>query len=876
MSVWYQDTYLAGSLSGAAGAAATKAGLIGTLQMDALGSSNPSRALDNYSLKIGQTAAGGTLSIGGCAYPGASAGTPTYQAIDTTNGPYVSLRTLYWQEMPVGVNVVLANSTGYAALGTNPGSTGAGLFSVCIGGAATSLQTNSSGTAVAMAMAVTTADTSGTALPGELVNPLLAVSGATFKEEVGVALVIRGPVLNDSGSPIADLWWCEAWVQSQWLCDVDSPDWFCMGVGQCSLPGGTVPITAFLVASSAEAACYVHVVDQLWGQDTTYQPNGQGQTEPPFDPAILSRHKVLSPITSLYHSAANTPIPYWVSGANRMMGAARTASGTVVVACCEGLTSQLGDARVNLYRALNPACSAWSPPALVFPLKTQPGIQLSYNSAGHTGYYTITNSATAATRYLNLFVDGTDTGHRVAQITLGTSTTLTTLLTTIGGYAGWSAIIDPAAGTYGGGNASAWGLVEQLTATVVPASGVLIPVQWALQAGRLIGRGNTLLVLAERVWQTTPTVVSDLVQTLSTDGGVTWSAEATISGQVVGSVVITDVIWSAHQQCWIAVGTYGTGSSFQMCIYKSISSNGNAADKSQPVLASDWSLTLVTPSYGSGVSTLYELTLAEADDGTLLVVTEAGNYLFAPYSYSTDGGATWSAFTQLDGSYSSGVQVRSPVWSSNTPLNLQVVGGYLWILGPNPTAEPSGFRNSLRFYRSKTPINASTLATGLLVDPVLPGTLIGTTAGGTNIAFPKWNSDGAAALIVYSNASPKRLFYDPNFFGQTVIASLPPANEVLSGVDRGDGVLGTRADCPASEALTTASYGDLASPTTGTVTEAATTDVRHGTQYGAGGTAHTGSAYIPAAGDVRVGVNVDATVGVYFVHPTFGVRTGTY
>jgi hypothetical protein len=72
---------------------------------------------------------------------------------------------------------------------------------------------------------------------------------------------------------------------------------------------------------------------------------------------------------------------------------------------------------------------------------------------------------------------------------------------------------------------------------------------------------------------------------------------------------------------------------------------------------------------------------------------------------------------------------------------------------------------------------------------------------------------------------------------------------------------GQRTDCPANQALSVASYGDPGAPTTGTVAEAATSDVRHGTQYGAGGTAHTGSAYIPAANTVLSGVNVDATTG---------------
>jgi hypothetical protein len=86
---------------------------------------------------------------------------------------------------------------------------------------------------------------------------------------------------------------------------------------------------------------------------------------------------------------------------------------------------------------------------------------------------------------------------------------------------------------------------------------------------------------------------------------------------------------------------------------------------------------------------------------------------------------------------------------------------------------------------------------------------------------------------------------------------------------------GQRTDCPANQALSAASYGDPGAPTTGTVTEAATTDVRHGTQYGAGGTAHTGSAYIPAANTVLSGTNVDATTGTVTEAATTDVRHGT-
>ena len=51
--------------------------------------------------------------------------------------------------------------------------------------------------------------------------------------------------------------------------------------------------------------------------------------------------------------------------------------------------------------------------------------------------------------------------------------------------------------------------------------------------------------------------------------------------------------------------------------------------------------------------------------------------------------------------------------------------------------------------------------------------------------------------------------------GQGPSISLPPVGDVLSGVDRGDGQLGTRADCPTAKATTAATYGDPASPITG-------------------------------------------------------------
>ena len=47
--------------------------------------------------------------------------------------------------------------------------------------------------------------------------------------------------------------------------------------------------------------------------------------------------------------------------------------------------------------------------------------------------------------------------------------------------------------------------------------------------------------------------------------------------------------------------------------------------------------------------------------------------------------------------------------------------------------------------------------------------------------------------------------------------SLPPVGDVASGVNRGDGVMGTRIDCPATEATTAATYGDPSSPITGSL-----------------------------------------------------------
>jgi hypothetical protein len=57
--------------------------------------------------------------------------------------------------------------------------------------------------------------------------------------------------------------------------------------------------------------------------------------------------------------------------------------------------------------------------------------------------------------------------------------------------------------------------------------------------------------------------------------------------------------------------------------------------------------------------------------------------------------------------------------------------------------------------------------------------------------------------------------------GPTLIRSaspaLPAVGDVLNGVNRGDGQLGTRFDCPASEATTEATYGDPSSPITGSL-----------------------------------------------------------
>jgi hypothetical protein len=159
---------------------------------------------------------------------------------------------------------------------------------------------------------------------------------------------------------------------------------------------------------------------------------------------------------------------------------------------------------------------------------------------------------------------------------------------------------------------------------------------------------------------------------------------------------------------------------------------------------------------------------------------------------------------------------------------------------------------------------ASVVLTGNAIDAttgtlVLPATL--------DVLYPTNYGVGGSAqqgILTLPNSGSAPYNADPGLISNT--AKWGAVGSLLSG---------TRTDCPAAQALTSASYGYPANPTAGTVSEATITDVRHGTQYGAGGNAHTGSAYIPAAGDVRHGVNVGATAGTAYIPAAADVRNGT-
>ena len=105
---------------------------------------------------------------------------------------------------------------------------------------------------------------------------------------------------------------------------------------------------------------------------------------------------------------------------------------------------------------------------------------------------------------------------------------------------------------------------------------------------------------------------------------------------------------------------------------------------------------------------------------------------------------------------------------------------------------------------------------------------------------------------------------------QGVSITLPAVGNVMYGVDRGDGQLGTHTDpntdgqTPnAALVLNTAHFG-AGNATAGTYTPGtipAASDVRHGVAVGS----TTGTCYVPSASDVRHGTNVDATTGTCYV-----------
>ena len=99
--------------------------------------------------------------------------------------------------------------------------------------------------------------------------------------------------------------------------------------------------------------------------------------------------------------------------------------------------------------------------------------------------------------------------------------------------------------------------------------------------------------------------------------------------------------------------------------------------------------------------------------------------------------------------------------------------------------------------------------------------------------------------------------------------TFPDAGEVASGVDRGDGVLGTRTDANPDLVVTeNPNYGNPSSPLVPDWTKADPTKYADGEQYGTGGTSETGSLSVTVndPADVREGVlNADDVPGTLSV-----------
>lgn len=119
-----------------------------------------------------------------------------------------------------------------------------------------------------------------------------------------------------------------------------------------------------------------------------------------------------------------------------------------------------------------------------------------------------------------------------------------------------------------------------------------------------------------------------------------------------------------------------------------------------------------------------------------------------------------------------------------------------------------------------------------------------------------------ADLVHYDAAGQKALgqaLY-AQFFPSTVLSgSLPVVGQVASGIDRGDGQLGTRTDAPVATVLSTQSYGAGGTGLTGTYVAVSAANVRSGTAFGAA-SALTGVFAAPTAAQVLNGIGFGANV----------------
>ena len=298
---------------------------------------------------------------------------------------------------------------------------------------------------------------------------------------------------------------------------------------------------------------------------------------------------------------------------------------------------------------------------------------------------------------------------------------------------------------------------------------------WGFASGNVTASGSVGL-----------TLISGAITSVTTSNGlVSQFIPTSIVSGVLSSIPATGIITFQNNPTYSAPYTWD-GTTFSIANY-------NDNDLNIPNTWT-WAIAGFAPNSTTGtIPTSGNITFTASTGATNVSYQWDGSYFtfgFQTNSSAVTASGTWSVgIANLDGSYSGGIQARSYIPSYSSPLCTWFAYGYLWMLAPdeewtsqNQTTlsgiegtayEGSQNRSNMIFYRSTITPTATTLASGLIMQPWKRAALTGRVNWGTG-----QNGTYAFACVfgrglgVAFGRDMTRFFWDPDFFDQDYIPNL--------------------------------------------------------------------------------------------------------